>query len=99
MSAAIRLCNSAGGEARFVAFLCLAVAGTGFALSASRATPVRAPAGSSDALRQILSDGTQSMISTYPLASLLARELQFNQVAEGTSGGVEYWTGVALERS
>jgi hypothetical protein len=36
------------------------------------------------------------MSSTYPLANYLSEVFQFNQVAEGASGDIEYWTGIAL---
>ncbi len=41
-------------------------------------------------------NGAESQISTYPLSNYLHGELRFNQVAQGETGGVEYWTGVAL---
>ncbi len=42
------------------------------------------------------SDGQGSMSSTYPLANFLSNTFQFNQVAQGRAGGIEYWTGAAL---
>jgi len=42
------------------------------------------------------SDGRGSRISKYPLANALSPVFQFNQLAHGLSGGIEYWTGIAL---
>jgi hypothetical protein len=42
------------------------------------------------------SNGNQSMSSAYPLANFLSQVFQFNQVAEGVSDNIEYWTGIAL---
>lgn len=42
------------------------------------------------------SDGNRSQFTEYPLANDLHRTLQFNQVVEGRSAELEYWTGIAL---
>ncbi len=42
------------------------------------------------------SDGNGSQLSKYPLSNYLYSTMQFNQVAEGSSGGPEYWTGIAF---
>jgi hypothetical protein len=36
------------------------------------------------------------MSSTYPLASQLSPLFHFNQVAQGSAGAIDYWTGIAL---
>jgi hypothetical protein len=42
------------------------------------------------------SNGRGSMSSTYPLASQLSPLFHFNQVAQGSAGAIDYWTGIAL---
>ena len=42
------------------------------------------------------SDGNGSELTAYPLSNHLYPTFQFNQVAEGDAGDVEYWTGIAL---
>ncbi len=42
------------------------------------------------------SDGRGSMYSSYPLSNRLYSDIRFNQVAQGRSDRIEYWTGVAL---
>ena len=37
-----------------------------------------------------------STFSYYPLTNYLTGTLQFNQIAEGTAGEIEYWTGLAI---
>lgn len=42
------------------------------------------------------SGGSQSVFSAYPLSNYLAGRFYFNQVAQGTASGIEYWTGIAV---
>ncbi len=42
------------------------------------------------------SDARGSMYSSYPLSNQLYSEIRFNQVAQGRSDRIEFWTGVAL---
>ena len=42
------------------------------------------------------SDGSGSMYSSYPLSNSLHSEIRFNQVAQGRSDRIEFWTGIAL---
>jgi hypothetical protein len=42
------------------------------------------------------SNGRDSMSSTYPLSSQLSPVFHFNQVAQGASGAIDYWTGIAM---
>jgi hypothetical protein len=42
------------------------------------------------------SDGRGSMYSSYPLSNGLQSEFRFNQVAQGRSDRIEFWTGVAF---
>jgi hypothetical protein len=42
------------------------------------------------------SNGRGSMSSTYPLSSQLSPLFHFNQVAQGATGALDYWTGIAL---
>jgi len=41
-------------------------------------------------------DGNESQFSSYPLSGSLYDALQFNQVAEGEAGNLDYWTGIGL---
>jgi hypothetical protein len=41
-------------------------------------------------------DGVRSQTATYPLAGYLAPSFRFNQIAQGSAGSIEYWTGLAL---
>ena len=41
-------------------------------------------------------NGVRSQTASYPLANYLAPSLRFNQIAQGTAGSIEYWTGLAL---
>jgi hypothetical protein len=42
------------------------------------------------------SDGRGSMYSSYPLSNFLYSDFRFNQVAQGWSDRIEYYTGVAM---
>ncbi len=42
------------------------------------------------------SDGRGSLSSCYPLAGSLSSNFHFNQVAQGSAGGISYWTGVSM---
>jgi hypothetical protein len=41
-------------------------------------------------------DGRGSMYSSYPLSNSLHSDIRFNQVAQGRSDRIEFWTGVAM---
>jgi hypothetical protein len=82
----------AGGTVRFVPV------GTGPGESPKTGyVRVRSDSGRVAGLVTITRQGTGgSVLSSYPLANYLSKTLQFNQVAEGVAGQIEYWTGLAI---